>query len=308
MPIVFATLSFLVVTFIVVSGYLAATAESPITERLRSVGGPVPGARPARREPSLLANGARRLLTEVGKLGFGGDQDSLTSMLAVAGIRTPNAAFFFLGVRTLLSVAPAVVILVRQVTAGVQMHIAVIEAIAAWGVGHSLCNFLLRRRARNRAHTIEVNLPDTLDLMVVCLEAGLGLNATIARVGEERSAMDDPLGAEFGTVSRELREGRSREDALRGLSDRNGVDDLKSLTALIVQSDRLGASMAKTLRAHAEVLRTKRRQRAEEQARKLPIKMLFPLGFFLLPSLLVIVIGPAMIKMSSFFGLMTQHP
>jgi tight adherence protein C len=118
--------------------------------------------------------------------------------------------------------------------------------------------------------------------------------------------MNDPLGDEFGIVARELREGRAREDALRGLAERNGVDDLKSLTALIIQSDRLGASMAKTLRSHADVLRTKRRQRAEEHARKLPIKMLFPLGFFLLPSLLIIVIGPAWIKLGVFFQQMNS--
>ena len=111
---------------------------------------------------------------------------------------------------------------------------------------------------------ITIGLPDSLDLMVVCLEAGLGLNATIARVGEERSQLIDALGEEFSFVSLELREGRSREDALRALGDRNGVEDLKSLAGLIIQSDRLGASMAKTLRSHADVLRTKRRQRAEE--------------------------------------------
>jgi tight adherence protein C len=92
--------------------------------------------------------------------------------------------------------------------------------------------------------------------MVVCLEAGLGLNATIARVGEERSAMRDALGEEFALVAMELREGRSREDSLRALGERNGVEDLKSLSGLIIQSDRLGASMAKTLRSHADVLRT----------------------------------------------------
>jgi tight adherence protein C len=190
---------------------------------------------------------------------------------------------------------------VRQVAAGTATGLAVAEATGVWILGHALCNFLLRQRAKTRAHTIEVNLPDALDLMVVCLEAGLGLNATIARVGEERSAMNDPLGIEFGIVARELREGRTREDALRGLAERNGVDDLKSLTALIVQSDRLGASMAKTLRAHADVLRTKRRQRAEEHARKLPVKMLFPLGLCLLPALLIVVVGPAWLKLAAFF-------
>jgi tight adherence protein C len=222
-------------------------------------------------------------------------------MLAIAGIRTPSAAFFFVGLRTILSLGPAVVLLIRQVANGAPTALALLQAAGVWVVGHALCNFMLRQRARSRAHATEINLPDALDLMVVCLEAGLGLNATIGRVGEERSAMNDPLGDEFGIVARELREGRAREDSLRGLAERNGVDDLKSLTALIVQSDRLGASMAKTLRSHAEVLRTKRRQRAEEHARKLPIKMLFPLGFFLLPSLLIMVIGPAWIKLSVFF-------
>jgi tight adherence protein C len=108
--------------------------------------------------------------------------------------------------------------------------------------------------------------------------------------------MDDPLGQEFALVSFELRSGRTREDALRGLGDRNGVEDLKALAGLIIQSDRLGASMAQTLRAHADLLRTKRRQRAEEAARKLPIKMLFPLALFILPALFVVIGGPAILR------------
>jgi tight adherence protein C len=147
--------------------------------------------------------------------------------------------------------------------------------LGIWGLLHVICMYILRRRARDRMLSVQSALPDSLDLMVVCLEAGLGLTATIARVGEERSAMKDPLGEEFLQVSRELRDGRSREEALRALADRNGVDDLTGLVGLIIQSDRLGASMAKTLRSHADVLRTKRRQRAEEAARKLPIKILF---------------------------------
>ena len=116
--------------------------------------------------------------------------------------------------------------------------------------------------------------------------------------------MKDPLGAEFNQVAMELREGRSREECLRALADRNGVDDLKSLSTLIIQSDRLGASMAKTLRSHADVLRTKRRQRAEEAARKLPIKILFPLALFILPSLFVIAVGPAMLRIKELMRTM----
>jgi len=301
-----ALLSFLLVTAIVLSGIYLATADTPVTERLRTLG-PAPTALPSQSGAQPIAiRGVRRGITTIGKFGFGGDEQDLTGMLAVAGIRTPNAAFFFLGLRTLLSFGPAILVLVRQVTVGTTMPIALVQAGLVWILGHAFCNFVLRQRAKARILAIQVSLPDALDLMVVCLESGLGLNATIGRVGEERAAMNDPLGFEFGIVARELREGRAREDSLRGLSERNGVDDLKSLTALIIQSDRLGASMAKTLRSHAEVLRTKRRQRAEEHARRLPVKMLFPLGFCLLPALLLIVIGPAWIKLAGFFGDMNR--
>jgi len=301
-----ALFSFLLITAVVLSGFYLATADSPVAQRLRTLGPAPDTLRPATQDLPLPLRALRRVLTSIGQFGFGGDEKTLTGMLAVAGIRSANATFFFVGVRTLLSFGPAVLLLIRQVTAGTSTSFALAQAAMTWVVGHAFCNFFLRQRAKARAHAIEISLPDALDLMVVCLEAGLGLNATIGRVGEERAAMNDPLGFEFGIVARELREGRAREDALRGLAERNGVDDLKSLTALIIQSDRLGASMAKTLRSHADVLRTKRRQRAEEHARRLPIKMLFPLGFFLLPALLVIVIGPAWIKLSAFFGEITR--
>ena len=115
--------------------------------------------------------------------------------------------------------------------------------------------------------------------------------------------MRDPLGDEFSQVSRELRDGRSREEALRALGERNGVDDLTALIGLIVQADKLGASMAKTLRAHADVLRVKRRQRAEEAARKLPIKILFPLALFILPALFIVTIGPSILRIGDLMGI-----
>src|SRR5437867_12032953 len=120
----------------------------------------------------------------------------------------------------------------------------------AWAWGHVLMHLWLRMMVTRRVRVIMTALPDTLDLMVTCLEAGLGLNATIARIGEERASIADALGREFSQVAFELRSGRTREDALRGLGDRNGVEDLKALAGLVIQSDRLGASMAQTLRPH----------------------------------------------------------
>jgi tight adherence protein C len=306
MLIVASLLSFLFVLAIVVSGYYALTAESPVAERLRSLS-PTPQPERAARGPMSTTGPVRRFVLTIGKLGFGGNEQGLGQMLNVAGYRSPNATVLFLGIRTLLSFGPAALLFLANVSRGAPMPRAILISFFAWAVGHVVCNYLLRRRANIRRRQLVQTLPDALDLMVISLEAGLGLNATITRVGEERSAMNDPLGLEFGEVSRELREGRSREDALRGLGDRNGVDDLKSLSALIIQSDRLGASMAKTLRAHADVLRTKRRQRIEEEARRLPIKMLFPLAFFILPSLFLVAVGPAFLRLSTFFAQMAGH-
>jgi tight adherence protein C len=119
--------------------------------------------------------------------------------------------------------------------------------------------------------------------------------------------MDDPLGKEFNQVAFEMRGGRSREDALRALGARNGSDDLKALAALIIQSDRLGASMAQTLRSHADLLRTKRRQRAEEASRRLPIKMLFPLALFILPALFIVTTGPAILILRDLTKVMANR-
>jgi tight adherence protein C len=301
MVVLLAILSFLFVMGVVLSGYFALTAESPVSERLRNLSPTPRPAETAKKRPEATSGPVRKLLLAIGKLGFGGNEQGLTQMLNVAGYRSPNSTVLFLGIRTVLSVVPAVFVLITLVSSGTMMPRAVLVSFIAGGAGHVLCNYFLRRRANVRMRTLIVSLPDALDLMVVSLEAGLGLNATIARVGEERSALNDPLGFEFAEVSRELREGRSREEALRGLGDRNGVDDLKSLAALIIQSDRLGASMAKTLRAHADVLRTKRRQRIEEEARKLPIKMLFPLAFFILPALFLVAVGPAFLRLKAFF-------
>jgi len=301
MPLLLITfITFGIVTTIVLSAYYAVTAESDVSQRLKTLmpTAPSPRARQAtKQQPSAI----RELITGIGRYGFGGSEKSLGQTLSCAGIRTPNAVFFFLGVRTLLSFGPALMFLVPAVSAGSPLGPVLLKAIAVGAAGHILMNISMKLRAKSRARRITDALPDTLDLMVICLEAGLGLNATISRVGEERQNMNDPLGDEFGLVALELKSGRSREETLRSLGDRNGVDDLKSLAGLIVQSDKLGASMGKTLRAHADLLRTKRRQRAEETARKLPIKLLFPLGLFILPPLFTVTVGPAILQVSDLF-------
>jgi tight adherence protein C len=306
MPITLVTL----VTFIAVAGVVLSlvktfAAESPLTQRLRGL-----VDAPTRTEAQQAQRRAQhglvsQALAGIGRYGLGGDR-SLSSRLSFAGLRGAHAPALFLGIRTLISVGPALLVVVPAVSSGNPLGRTFMIAVAVFLAGHLMMNLFLRRRIQERTGKITRALPDALDLMVVCLEAGLGLNATIGRVGEERAETKDLLGDEFAQVALELRNGRSRADALRALGDRNGVDDLKSLVGLIIQSDRLGASMARTLRTHADLLRTKRRQRAEEAARKLPVKMLFPLAFLILPVLFVVTTGPALLKLGELGTIMRK--
>jgi len=293
MPIMLITLAiFAVLTTIVLSAGWAVSARSPITQRVQQLVGEAPRRTQRGERAGLLG----RLVAGIGTYGFGGDR-SLSNRLSMAGFRGPKATATFLGVRTLISVGPALAMLVPAVSSGKPLGRALMLVVFAGLWGHLLANLWLRRRARARVEKITKALPDALDLMIVCLEAGMGLNATISRVGEERSTIKDCLGEEFMQVALELRDGRGRVDALRGLGARNGSDDLKALVALVIQSDKLGASMSKTLRTHADLLRTRRRQRAEEAARKLPIKVLFPLALFILPALFIVTVGPGVLRL-----------
>ena len=307
MVVILAFAAFLLTTFVVLSGYYFLTADNPVEQRLRTV---VPESASQRRVAKSDSRGPSvfsRVLSSIGSLTAGNNDKSLTKLLTTAGYRGQTALFTFVGLRTLLSIGPALAYLIPRISRGEPFARTVGTALLIWAILHLLVMTLLRRRARLRVLSMQRALPDSLDLMVVCLEAGLGLTATIARVGEERSAMKDPLGDEFSQVSRELRDGRSREDALRALGERNGVDDLTALVGLVIQADRLGASLATTLRSHADVLRVKRRQRAEEAARKLPIKILFPLALFILPALFIVAIGPSILRIADLVGIVSNR-
>lgn len=297
-------ITFAAATAVVLSLGYAMTVRSPVAQRLKglvSEQAKVAPPRPTSRAGSVGFLG--RTLIGIGKYGAEGDR-SISLRLSAAGLRGANATALFLGARTLLSAGPALLVLVLAVSAGRPLGRALMTAALCGAGGHVLANMWLKRRASQRVRQLTKGLPDALDLMVVCLEAGLGLNATIAKVGEERSSIEDVLGREFAQVALDLRNGRSRADALRALANRNGADDLKSLVGFVIQSDKLGASMAKTLRIHADLLRTKRCQRAEEQARKLPIKVLIPLAIFILPALFIVTVGPAMIEIGDLATMM----
>lgn len=160
-----------------------------------------------------------------------------------------------------------------------------------------LPRFVLKRMIKHRQSTLRLSLPDALDLTVICMEAGLGLDQALKRVGEELRHAHRELSDEFDLVSLEMRAGKSRAEALRNLAARTGVDDLRALVSVLVQSDRFGTSIAQALRVHSDALRTERRQRAEEAAAKTTIKMVPVLVFFLFPAMFIVSIGPAFIQL-----------
>ena len=168
-------------------------------------------------------------------------------------------------------------------------------------IGNRLPDIWLSRQIRLRQARIEENLPDALDLITVCVEAGYGLDAALAKVVEKTKG---PLSEEFERTLQEINVGKARRQALRDLGLRVGVPDLSAFVAAIVQADQMGVSIAQVLRVHADNMRVRRRQRAEEKAIQAPIKMLFPLVFLVFPALFVVILGPAALSIMQYFGRM----
>ena len=216
------------------------------------------------------------------------EMGKLQRKLVIAGFRSREALIVFLGLRA--GCALAAFALASIATS------SLLFAIGASGVGYLLPSMVLGRKAKKRQHRIRLSLPDALDLLVVSVEAGLGLDQAIQRVGEELSTAHPDLSAELRMVNFELRAGTARSEALHNLAERTGVDDLSSLVAMLVQTDRFGTSVAQSLRVHSDTLRVKRRQRAEEAAAKTGVKMVFPLVFCIFPAIWVVTIGPAAIS------------
>jgi tight adherence protein C len=173
---------------------------------------------------------------------------------------------------------------------------------AGAGIGYMAPGLLLDRRVAQRKLRIENGLPDALDLLIVSLEAGLALDGAILKTAEELTIAHPELAEELRLVNIECRAGKPRIEAFKNFAARTKVDDVRALVAMLVQTDRFGTSVAMALRTHAEVSRTKRRQRAEERAAKIGVKMVFPLVFCLFPAFYVVTLGPAIIKFIHAFG------
>lgn len=219
------------------------------------------------------------------------EMGKLQLRLVHAGFRRGDAVAIFLGVRVGLAL-----LCFAAVATPILMRPNVLLALGAAGLGYVLPGVALARLAKRRQHRIRLSLPDALDLLVVCVEAGLGLDQAFSRVSEELRIAHPDLSDELRLVNLEMRVGKSRTDAMRELAERTGVDDIKALVAMLIQTERFGTSIARSLRVHSDDLRVKRRQRAEEMAAKTPVKMVPVLVFFIFPALFVVVLGPAFIN------------
>jgi tight adherence protein C len=169
-------------------------------------------------------------------------------------------------------------------------------------LGYMMPSFWLSRQITKRRKLIANGLPDALDLLIVCVEAGMGLDQAIAKAAEELAVSHPALSEELVIITTEIRAGKPRMEAFKNFADRTKVDDVRQLVSMLVQTDRFGTSIAQALRTQAEVSRTKRRQRAEERAAKIGVKLVFPLVFFLFPAMYVVTLGPAVIRFVRFFA------
>jgi tight adherence protein C len=230
------------------------------------------------------------------------EMGKLQKKLVCAGYRNKEALTIFMGIRLAASIT-AFAIAASPLVGRPNVFLAI--GVAA--VGYLLPSMALGRIAKKRQHRIRLSLADVLDLLVVSVEAGLGLDQALQRVGEELSSTHKDLSEELRLVNLEMRAGKARSEALRNLADRTGVDDLTSLAAMLIQTDKFGTSVAQSLRVHSDTLRTKRRQRAEEAAAKTGVKMVFPLVFCIFPAIWVVTIGPAAIRFVQVLFPMAQQ-
>lgn len=241
---------------------------------------------------------ATRPLAKLSAPGEGFEASALRRRFVNAGIRNAAAPAAYFGVKTILAVGLPMVTFAGLTLLGssVKGTNLLMWLLLAASVGYYLPNVVLSRMVFLRKREIFETFPDALDLMTVCMEAGLGTEAALNRVADDMVHKSEVLSDEMRLVNLELRAGAPRERALRNLALRTGVEEVDGFVSMIIQAERFGTSIAQSLRVHADMLRTRRRQKAEEAAAKIALKLLFPLIFFIFPSLMLVLMGPAMIQ------------
>ncbi|MGF6530623.1 MULTISPECIES: type II secretion system F family protein [Paraburkholderia] len=300
-----------VIVFGAALGAMIITRPNVLQRRLDAIGAGAAGLG----ERSTVAAGASgderpqwketiaKASAHVAKLSLpteGWDKSVLRTRFMNAGWRSASAPAVYFAAKTVLALSlPLIALLMlSSLPGGISNSLLMVAALLMLlaTLGYYLPNVVLSRQIDRRQQDIFENLPDALDLMTVCVEAGLGVDAAMLRVADEIHVKSQVMSDEFSLVLLELRAGSSREKALRNLAMRTGVADVETLVGMLVQAERFGTSVGAALRVHTDMLRTKRRHLAEERAAKVALKLLFPLMFFIFPALLIVLLGPAVIQ------------
>ena len=290
-------------TFICIAGTVMAVywllfrPASATVARLRELGDQNSTATVAL-DDSSVTNFAERIAEPINRLVpvSAADAKKLQKQLMMAGFRSLNAVAVYRSVQLLSMLCfPALVVLVFTWLTR-PLSGAIIPVLLSFFIGFILPRFILNRLIAGRKLRITWGLADALDLMVITMEAGLGLNAAMLKVCEELKDVHPDISKEFELANLEIRVGRERSEALRNLAERTGVEDLNSLVGMLIQADRFGTSIARAVRVYSDSLRTKRRQRAEQAAQKAAFKLLLPLGALLFPTMFIIILGPALLN------------
>ncbi|MBV8272499.1 MAG: type II secretion system F family protein [Cupriavidus sp.] len=310
-----AQIVLMVGTFVIVSGVtwaaLSLLRQSAVQRRVAQINQENPVA--ADEDPSQAwLKTVEQITTPFARLSApneGWDASALRIRLMNAGWRAPEAVAIYFGSKTLLACCLPLLLavaLVGHVGEGRQILFINLLFIAAVA-GFYFPNLVLRHKIRRRQRNIFEAFPDSLDLIMVCVEAGLSLDAAILRVVQEMRGAHREIAEEYEILTLELRAGLQREKALRNLAVRTGVSEVDMLVSMLIQADRFGTSVADSLRVHSDMLRVKRQMLAEERAVKISTKLMFPLILCIFPSLLVVLLGPPAIQVVAALRIATQH-
>ena len=295
-PILVAVIGVLVFIAVFSVGYAMFGRSSTLEQRVRQIGDRETGSR---FNLGDLIKGSEQIFRPLGEIIPRSPEEMgrQERRLVTAGFRRKDAPVLFYGVKLALAI-----LLVLGFTAGGYLgRNPLLYVVLSILLGAMVPDFWMSRRIKRRKENIQLAIPDALDLTVVCVEAGLGLDQSLMRIGQEIRPIHRDLSDELRLLNLEVNAGKSRAQSLRNLASRTEVDDLKALVAVLIQTDKFGTSVSQSLRVFSDSLRVKRRQRAEERSAKTTIKMIPPLVFFIMPSIFVVVLGPAMITIMQEF-------
>jgi tight adherence protein C len=308
-PILFAVIAFLLL--MVALTFLGYRVFYKPGKFLKQLGRPVitESKRVVEENGEPTASSVVTFLHQLGNKIPSSDADVATmrATLVRAGFRSENAVPVFVGIRILSTLAMLVLCVAMEPRLPPNPMMKLMLMISGCSAGWVLPRFFLEKRVKGRQEILRLSLPDALDLLVVSVEAGLGLDQAIQHVGRELQVSHPQLSEELLLVMLEMRAGKRRSDALRNFAERTGESEIRKLVAILIQNDRFGTSMGESLRTHSDFLRIARRQEAEERAGKVGVKLVFPIFFFILPSMLIVAAGPGILQIFKYLFPMMKH-